>query len=82
MTTTERRRIISAAYRILHSVDSEQYRAFDRLCSLTTFAVALDTWLKTKPDPERISQVLDAEMHRMMLASPLRYLTPRQEAHP
>lgn len=57
--TTPRQRIYSTAYRILHSTGEDQHRAFDRLCSLTSFVVALDIWLMTKPDPAIVNQVVN-----------------------
>lgn len=68
MTTTERRRIISAAWRILDNRDEPQYRAIDRLTTLTDFSVALDFWLQTKPDPALVEAVLTYHI----LQSPLR----------
>lgn len=59
MTTTVRRRIISAAYRILDNRDEPQARAIDRLTTLTDFSVALSVWLQTKPDPALVEAIIN-----------------------
>lgn len=68
MTTPERNRILSTAYRILNTTDEEQARAIDRLTTLTSFAVAFEVWLLTNPDPALVSKVIDT----MVLVSPMR----------
>lgn len=68
MTTTERRRILSAMYRVLDSADNEQGRAIDRLTALTDRVFAFEVWLQTKPDPALVSHVIDT----MLLVSPMR----------
>jgi hypothetical protein len=67
-TPKHRRRIISAAWRIFDNRDEPQARAFDRLCILTDFAVALNMWLQTKPDPKSVESVISYHM----LQSPMR----------
>lgn len=66
--TTPKQRIYSAAYRILSTTGEEQHRAFDRLCQLSTFAVALNIWLMTKPDPA----IVDRLVSDVLLVSPMR----------
>lgn len=65
------RRVYSATYRLLHATGDEQYRAFDRLTALTNFPVALEMWLKTNPDPELVSYVIDARIKWELMRSPL-----------
>lgn len=71
--TTDRRRIISAVYRLHTTTGEEQHRAFDRLCQLADFTTAFEAWLMTKPHPAHVEQAAND----VLLVSPMRPMVRR-----
>lgn len=56
------RTALSAGYRVLTTTGEEQDRALQRLSAIAGEDVAFEAWLLTKPDPELVKKVLDAQM--------------------
>lgn len=77
MKNTQERRMIAAAWRVLHSTDEEQIRALKRLQTLTNEMVAMEVWLMTKPDPAIVDQIItlrllrQSPLYNVMLAKPV-----------